>query len=189
MESVLNYSPREIIAVILYPNELFQDVTQAPHWAGALNDGKIRVPIKGVNRVDRQFERILKHELIHSFVRLKTGSNCPVWLNEGLAQLLSGDSAKAYTSALRQLAEIGQLPLLAQLEGAFVSMPPQAMLIAYHESLLAVEFLNQTYGMETLLRILAESANNASFESVLKTVLRKDYAELQKEFHQYLGLP
>jgi tetratricopeptide (TPR) repeat protein len=189
LEIALNYSPRETIAVVLYPDELFQDVTQAPHWAGALNDGKIRIPIKGISRVDGQLERILKHELTHSFVRLKTGSNCPVWLNEGLAQFLSGDSAKSYTPILRQLAEINQLPPLAQLEGAFVSLPTPAMLLAYHESLLAVEFLNQAYGMETLLRILSESANNASFESTLKTVLRRDYSELQKEFHQYLGLP
>src|SRR5882762_5086256 len=43
IESELNYSPPDSIGVILYTQEAFADITRAPGWAGALNDGRIRV--------------------------------------------------------------------------------------------------------------------------------------------------
>ena len=70
LENQLNYSPRDSIAVVLYPDEVFQDVTKMPGWVGALNDGKIRFPIKGLTFVDDTVRGILKHELTHSFIRL-----------------------------------------------------------------------------------------------------------------------
>ena len=72
--AALDYSPRESIAVILYPDEVFRDVTRTPEWVSALNDGKIRLPLKGISQVDRDLQQMLKHELTHSFIRLKTGT-------------------------------------------------------------------------------------------------------------------
>ena len=46
LEQSLNYSPKETLVVVLYPDEVFQDVTKSPGWVGAMNDGKIRFPIK-----------------------------------------------------------------------------------------------------------------------------------------------
>src|SRR5262249_16011574 len=96
LESAFSYSPRESIGVVLYTNEMFRDITKSPNWVGALNDGKIRLPIGGISRVDDRLSKILKHELTHSFVRLKTAGTCPVWLNEGLAQYLVGDSVQTF---------------------------------------------------------------------------------------------
>ena len=57
LEIQLNYSPRDSIAVVLYPDEVFQDVTKMPGWVGALNDGKIRFPIKGLTCCGRHGSR------------------------------------------------------------------------------------------------------------------------------------
>ena len=65
----LDYSPREVIVALLYPNQAFKDVTRSPTWVGALNDGKIRVPVSGLTQVNVELARVLKHELTHSFVR------------------------------------------------------------------------------------------------------------------------
>ena len=83
----LDYSPRKVIIVILYPNQAFQDITRTPNWVGALNDGKIRVPVSGLTQMTAELARVLKHELTHSFVRQITMGHCPTWFNEGLAQL------------------------------------------------------------------------------------------------------
>src|SRR5207248_11414801 len=97
IESELNYTPPEPIGVVLYTEEAFTDITRAPSWAGALYDGRIRVPVQGLTSADAELSRSLKHELTHSFVAQKTKSACmgvavscgnhaPTWLQEGLAR-------------------------------------------------------------------------------------------------------
>src|SRR5205807_10441065 len=97
IESELNFTPPESIGVILYTQDAFSDITKAPAWAGALNDGRIRVPVLGLTSVDAELSRILKHELTHSFIAQKTRSACmglaascairaPTWIQEVLAQ-------------------------------------------------------------------------------------------------------
>src|ERR1700716_3813640 len=41
----LGTGPRENIRVTLYTEQAFFDVTHAPSWSGAINDGKLRIPI------------------------------------------------------------------------------------------------------------------------------------------------
>jgi len=186
LESALSYSPRESIAVILYTSETFRDVTRTPDWVGALNDGKIRLPIKGISRVDDGVSKILKHELTHSFVRLKTGGTCPVWFNEGLAQYLAGDSAQGLLPLFKRAIGENQFLSLQRLEAPFVNLPSAVAIWAYQESLAAVEFLASNYGMGDVQHLLAQLCSSSSFEEALKRVLRTDYARLEKEFEEYV---
>ena len=52
ISSTLNYVPPEPIGVVLYTNQTFTDITRAPSWVGALNDGRIRVPGRGLDHRD-----------------------------------------------------------------------------------------------------------------------------------------
>ena len=113
LERSLNYSPKETLVVVLYPDEVFQDITKSPGWVGAMNDGKIRFPIKGLSRVDSSVQKILKHELTHSFIRTKAGGNCPLWLNEGLAQFFGGDSSHQFRLVAKQALIQQKLPSLS----------------------------------------------------------------------------
>ena len=186
LESALNYSPRESISVVLYTGEVFRDVTRTPNWVGAINDGKIRLPIKGLSRLDDDLRKILKHELTHSFLRLKTAGTCPVWLNEGLAQYEAGDSARQFFPLFKQTISENNFLQLKRLEGPFVHLPYAAASWAYQESLVAVEFLVKSYGLGEIRRLLEQSVNSADFETTLRTVLRKDYAELQRELQDFV---
>jgi hypothetical protein len=112
--------------VVLYPDEVFQDVTKMPGWVGALNDGKIRFPIKGLTFVDHTVGSILKHELTHSFIRLKTAGNCPLWLNEGLAQYLSGDSGRSFLPLAKKPSP--RNASLNEPRGPFIGMEPTGRL-------------------------------------------------------------
>jgi len=47
----LGVAPRGSISVVLYTDQAFFDVTQSPSWAGAVNDGKLRIPVNGLNSV------------------------------------------------------------------------------------------------------------------------------------------
>jgi tetratricopeptide (TPR) repeat protein len=186
LESQLNYSPRDSIAVVLYPDEVFQDVTKMPGWVGALNDGKIRFPIKGLTVVDDTVRAILKHELTHSFIRLKSAGNCPLWLNEGLAQYLSGDSSRSFLPLAKQAIVQKHFPALSQLEGPFIGMAPDRAAWAYQESLLATEFFMKSYGLSDVQRLLEHTGRSGSFVAALRTALRREYVELQREFEEYI---
>ena len=82
ISAMLNYSPPEPIGVILYTGQQFEDITRAPSWVGAINDGRIRVPVQGLASVNDQLSRVLRHELTHSFLQQKTRGRCPAWLQE-----------------------------------------------------------------------------------------------------------
>jgi tetratricopeptide (TPR) repeat protein len=79
IESELNFTPPDSIGVVLYTRQTFSDITQAPGWVGALNDGRIRVPVQGLNGVTPELSRVLKHELTHSFVGQKTRGHAYMW--------------------------------------------------------------------------------------------------------------
>src|SRR5262249_47162061 len=186
LENELDYSPRDSIAVVLYPDEVFQDVTKTPGWVGALNDGKIKFPIKGLTFVDNKVRAILKHELTHSFIRLKTAGNCPLWLNEALAQYLSGDSPASFVSVVRQAIAVKRFPELSRLEGPFIGLAADRAAWAYQESLLAAEFLVKVHGLSDAQRLLANTGQTGNFLTGLRTSLHLDYVELQREFEEYI---
>ena len=84
----IGVEPRNNIAVVLYTEQAYFDVTRAPAWTGAVNDGKLRIPIDGLSTVTPDLARVLKHELAHSFINQLSNGRCPQWLNEGMAQLI-----------------------------------------------------------------------------------------------------
>src|SRR5204862_2211053 len=85
----LGFNPDDPITVVLQTDAEFQDGT-APPWAEGLNDGTIRVSVKGLEQMPPRLVALLRHELAHSFVTARTGGNCPTWLQEGISQWLEG---------------------------------------------------------------------------------------------------
>ena len=100
LASQLGYEPSEKIIVILYTQKEFVDITEAPSWAGAINDGKLRIPIRGVSVMNTELARVLKHELTHSFLSSLAGGRCPTWLNEGMAQMMEPRSSSIFVQPL-----------------------------------------------------------------------------------------
>lgn len=186
LEQSLNYSPKETLVVVLYPDEVFQDVTKSPGWVGAMNDGKIRFPIKGLSRVDPSVQRILKHELTHSFIRTKAGENCPLWLNEGLAQFLSGDSSHQFRPIAKQALIQQKLPLLSKLQGTFLGLSANQAAWVYQQSLLAAEYFVVTFGLSDVQKLLEVTGTTGSFETALTQVLRHSYPEIERDFQEFI---
>ena len=78
----LGTPPRDNILVTLYTEQAFFDVTRAPSWSGAINDGKLRIPVSGLTSMTPELARVLKHELAHSFINQISGGRCPPWLHD-----------------------------------------------------------------------------------------------------------
>lgn len=182
----LGAAPRNSIPVILYTGQAFFDVTQAPSWSGALNDGKLRIPVEGVSSVTPELSRVLKHELAHSFINQISGGRCPQWLHEGIAQAVE---PKALANG-RRLAELFQaqreIPFNA-LEGSFMRFSPIEATLAYDESLAAAQYIQDTYGLSDLQRILQRLAEGSSTEAAIRTTIHSDYGQLQIEVGKYLN--
>ena len=85
------HAPQQPITVMLYPQRQFREVTQSAEWVGGIYDGKIRVPLAGLRRLNPDAKSVLVHELTHAVIHSKTRGNCPRWLHEGLAQISAGE--------------------------------------------------------------------------------------------------
>jgi len=182
----LGYSPHNTIAVTLYTEQAFFDVTRAPSWSGAVNDGKLRIPISGITSMTSDLSRVLKHELTHSFVNQMSGGRCPTWLHEGIAQIEEGKSSATYGRPLAQLFAAGQEIPYNALEGSFMRFSTPEAVIAYAESLAAVEYIRDTYGMSDIPRILDRLAQGSSTEVALRSTIHADYSQLHDEMARWL---
>jgi hypothetical protein len=184
--SSMGLLPRDPISVVLYTNQTYFDVTQAPSWTAALNDGKLRIPIEGLAQVTPELSRVLKHELAHSFIRQATNGRCPVWLNEGFAQLVEPRSASQYRSQLARLFASGNETPLDALEGSFIGYNSNQAAIAYIESLAYVEYIRDTYGVNRISDVMRYLSEGETAEGALKSSIHEDYAQLEEEFARHL---
>jgi len=181
LESQLDYTPPEPIGVILYTEQSFADITRAPSWAGAINDGRIRIPVQGLTSVTPDLARVLKHELTHSFIGQKSHNRAPTWLQEGTAQYMEGRRSAESAGALLNAASQGGVPTLASLEGSWLGLSGNSAAIAYAWSLAAVESIIQTGGVGDISRLLDALATAPNTESALRDSLHTDYADLQQQ--------
>ncbi len=186
ISSTLNYVPPEPIGVVLYTNQAFMDITRAPGWVGALNDGRMRVPVEGLTSVTDELARVLKHELTHSFVAQKTGGRCPVWLQEGIAQYMEGKRSRNAAAALSSAYEQHMEFSLASYETSWMNLPRNTAATAYAWSLAVVETIVGQDGMDDVGRILDSIAAGSSTEDAIHAVLHDSYADLMQSTVQYL---
>src|SRR5216684_662098 len=183
----LGTPPRDNILVTLYTEQAFFDVTRAPSWTGAINDGKLRIPVNGLSSMTPELAHVLKHELAHSFITKLSGGRCPMWLHEGIAQFVE---PRSLGSDGRQLARLFQsqhnLPLNG-LEGSFMRFSGAEAYVAYAESLAAVSYIRDAYGMGDIQRLLQLLSQGSSTEAALRATIHSDYGQLESEVGRYLS--
>jgi tetratricopeptide (TPR) repeat protein len=186
IESELSYTPPDSISVVLYTQQAFADITRAPSWVGALNDGRIRVPVQGLTSLTPDLSRILKHELTHSFVQQKTHGRAPVWLHEGIAQWTEGQRSRDNAAVLVQVYNEKQVLPLGEMESSWMQLPTSVASYAYAWALANVEYIVQAYGMGDMERILNLVGEGSSTEAAIQEVLHLSYDDLEKETVNYL---
>jgi hypothetical protein len=183
----LSFEPVENVIVILYTKTEFTDITEAPSWASALNDGKLRIPIGGISAMDAELERNLRHELTHSFVHWLSKGRCPTWLNEGLAQLMEPRSADMYAQQLGPLFLDRKAIPFSVLQYSFTRFSPLQAEIAYAESLSATEYLRDRYGMFEIRRMVQSIGSGVEPETALTNSTGMDYATLAQRIGEQMA--
>jgi hypothetical protein len=171
--------------VILETESAFQD-ERVPDWAAGVNDGAIRVAVRGLDKPTTRLMQVLRHELAHSFVAARTRGNCPTWLHEGIAQWMEGgDPGRDDVVVATALREGHLLPLLT-LEAPFQTLPPTDVTLAYAESLSAVGHILRRRGEPGVVRLLAALGDGFPSEEALPVALALSYPEFQKGWEEEL---
>lgn len=164
--------PSSPVSVILYNERNFSQVTRAPGWAGGLFDrldGKIRIPIKGVDVNDAMLKHVLYHEYTHALIHSIT-PRCPRWLHEGMANYLSIDS---YDQA--RIKTIGQIIPLQYLDAAFLAGNTTLVAGAYLESYSIVHYLVNRYRIYRIKELLEDLGRGTDFNSAFKSAFAISY--------------
>lgn len=183
----LGTPPRDNILVTLYTEQAFFDVTHAPSWSGAMNDGKLRIPVSGLTTVTSDLAHVLKHELAHSFITKLSAGRCPPWLHEGIAQYLEPKNLGGNGHQLALLFKNQQNIPLNALEGSFLQFSGMQANLAYAESLAAVTYITDSYGMSDIQRILQRLSEGNSTEAALRATIHSDYGQLESDLAKYLS--
>jgi len=142
------------IRVVLYDRAEFDKLTGLGDWAGGVFDGVIRVAVDDLLRERPRWERILRHELVHAFVRHVGGRDVPGWLNEGLAQVFE-EPTLDLPSAYATLEGHTLFPLERLQESLATWSDKEEITRAYAQSLAFVAFLRETVGDSGIVELLA----------------------------------
>jgi tetratricopeptide (TPR) repeat protein len=182
----LSYYPDREIQVILYSGQQFQEVTDAPGWSGGIFDGKIRMPVGGIEEETAGLKRLLYHEYTHAVVHAIT-LRVPTWLNEGLAQYFEGREIDGRErELLRKIARAGKLPSLANLEGSFMGLSGGQAEHAYLFSLSAVQYMVDSFGMYRVKAVLDGLATGAGVDKAISDNVMLSYEEFERGWKRSL---
>jgi hypothetical protein len=160
ISSELGCVAEERIVAIAQSPEAYRKTTDAAEWSGGQFDGRIRVPVGkdtlvpgAGHTLDASARRALAHEIAHACLTL-TGQ-WPAWLQEGLAQRLSGDQVSPELRAkLAEWSTQGKLPKLANLGQDWSRLDTEHAIAAYGLSLEAIETFYASYGAEGVRNLL-----------------------------------
>jgi tetratricopeptide (TPR) repeat protein len=184
----LGHYPRERVQVILYTKEQFQTATEAKSWVGGLYDGKIRLPIRGRTGSEAELIRTIVHEYVHVIVR-DLAPRCPIWLNEGMAQLLEGKTVSRSDRIAAAAQHAGRLLTLKDLTRPFATITDsKRAALAYAQAHSLASFLARTRGGRSFADFLqamkAGKKAPAAFELAFSGSMETTYGNWLEELRQ-----
>lgn len=174
----LNFYPAVKSQVLIMQTDDFRRVHDLPDWAGGVYDGRIRLPVPGRGILPANLRGAVMHEYVHHVIFLLSSGNCPVWLNEGLAQLFEYGSENLERFSVSD--EQSQFSSLSELDLEFKSNPDrQQAAKLYRASLAAVARLVQEQGWQQVSLLLAVLASGESLGKAASEVLSLNHEQLE----------
>ena len=175
----LDIYPTDPIEVVLYPSEDFHEVTQTPDWTGGVYDGRIKLPIRGVDGRSGLLERTLRHEYGHVLVTQISHGRVPVWLNEGLAIWAEEEEDGDREEWAHDTIAGNRLFTLRELSQPFTDLPSERVQSAYAQSYLAIRLILDEHGERRLLNLLRASGGGNSLDAAFQDVLSVRLADFE----------
>ncbi len=157
ISATMGCSAGDRIVAVVEDRATYLRATGAAEWSGGWYDGRIHLAWNGEKEVSAQARRGLAHELVHACLTSipSGGAPWPAWLQEGLAQKLSGDRLTPQTrEQLRLRAQAHQVPRLEELHPDWSHFSRDEARIAYALALDAADALydGDPNGLRNILR-------------------------------------
>ena len=149
--------------------------THVPKWASGCYDGHIHLnycaegePELGV------LYALIRHEWAHLLVDVLTHSECPIWLNEGLAQTIARPLLSFEKLALQQADKNGALPTLSELNQPFSELSTSERKIAYLHSAAIVAALIDKCGYPSIRQLLCLLGDGIPIEIAMRQTYKEN---------------
>jgi tetratricopeptide (TPR) repeat protein len=170
---------------VLYPDANFHTLTQTPDWTKGVFDGRIKIPLGGLEVGDAGLPAVLRHEYAHHVIAALSRGRCPVWMNEGLAMWAEELADERLYWAEERIVGAAITPF-AQLQASFSRLSEARAEIAYAQSYLAVRQLADDSGIAAAVDLLRRLGDGAPFPEAFRAVYRMDLETFERGFRAAL---
>lgn len=148
--------------------------TDMPSWASGYYDGQIMLKYSADGEPELGvLWTLLRHEWTHLLVDMLTDGNCPIWLNEGLAQHFARPLFFFEKLTLEQADKKGTLPTLNDLSQPFAQKSTSDRKIAYLQSAAIVASLIDESGFHPIRNLLQLIRNDTPIDIALRLIYDK----------------
>lgn len=141
---------------------------------------------------DINWGMILWHELGHVFAIQLSSSRVPRWFTEGLSEyetlIARPDWRRENDADLYGAVANQTLSSIGNLNSEFMQPDASAVVVAYYQSAVTIEYLIQTYGFPKIVEALKLFGKGSETPAVLQAITGKTIAQLDTEFRKYLDI-
>jgi hypothetical protein len=179
--SLFRYCPRQVVSIAI------EDVSQLspsanrslPQWASASYDGQIWLNYCAYGAPDFGILlALIRHEWVHFVVDTIAKRQCPVWLNEGLAQIIARPMMSHERQHLRRANQKNQLQPFHTLDKPFAQIAPDRRRLAYLQSTAIAETLIQQFGISQIRKLLHQIGGGMQPEMAIWKTFGKTMVEI-----------
>ena len=167
----LGLFPEARIPVGIYKRDDFKIVTDSPDWAGGFYDGKIRLPFGALKEISPAMRGVLFHEYAHVVIFEMTRGNCPLWLNEGIAEMFGRMQYNRPMPEFARAVRKKTFSSFRKLESGFNSLSTADAGLAYQQSYALVNYMVTTYGWHRIKQILSELGRGMTIDEAVAVSL------------------
>ncbi len=157
-----------------------------PDWSSGAALPAHQVMVLKSYYTNQDIHKIAIHELTHLLIDQATKSKpIPRWLNEGLAVYFSREKNFASTSLISKALMTQSIIDLSDIDYVLTFHKSKAQL-AYQESYLAVKYLIETYGLESVRNIINQIAISHDYDTAFLNTLGMGIYDFEYEWFQYI---
>ncbi len=141
---------------------------------------------------DINWGMVLWHELGHVFAIQLSNSRVPRWFTEGLSEyetlIARPDWRRENDADLYGAVANKSLPSIGDLNSEFMQPDANAVVVAYYQSAVTIEYLVATYGFPKIVEALKLFGKGQETADVLLAITGRPIATLDAEFRKYLDI-
>lgn len=194
LAEISNLTPTGHVRITIYPSvdDLIGALNHTTDWMGGVAFPEYRIILLAIEPdTDMVWPRdSIPHELAHLVFDQRT-ANClggypPSWLNEGFAMYAEGSVSEEDSAPVLEALKNGTLQSFTSIANGFPADAQRAHL-AYAQSKMMVDFIIQTYGVETFDALLDQFTNGENTNDALIAVFGLDTNGLDQTWRASLG--